>query len=527
MKKECLCYQGLNEDYFELLLEKFRSGQKGLDFEHAHPVSIASEELLKELPYVNYEDLKKEGDELFKLAKTATLWLKKMQAGVGSSITRTTYLARKNGLDPKKVKLGCKGTDLFAEIDEKDVSIAELQLLQAIHDAEQGSYSKVVMQDVVSEETTCSIRELWKRHCFFEPKKTYGEVFNSVKLSRFEEICQNHQPTIDVNGKLSTKRTNPGGHALIGISALRACFKEEERPSKDITGLIGVVGNGEDLGSSPDPLMVGWMIKNRVPVAMITTQKTELDMKGGQIALVRDEKGLVYVTIIEKAQAEQAGKLELFESLGLRPDDRPAFFNTNTAIFNYQALTPLVEELISKIGEKEFMKAVSPDLIKNAKKQIDSDGVERTYLQLEGAMGSVLLNFDKLCRKVTGRKAVHFVNVEKKNRTKFFTPIKTAFDFLLQFHSDVFDLNAHSMRLENKHISGMLPAVTLKDKYYDDVENVLSSFKDTKMAHLEKLYIQGKVRFLGAELIGDIEIVNTKDDIYDIQGQIKNKKLRR
>ncbi len=527
MKKECLCYQGLNEDYFELLLDKFRSGKKGLDFEHADPVSIASQELLRELPYVNYEDLKKNGPELLKLAKTTTLWLKKMQAGVGSSITRTSYLSRKKGADAKKIKLGCKGTDLFAEINGKDVSIAELQLLQAIHDAEQGFYSMVIMQDVVSEETTCSIKELWKRHCFFETRKTYEEVFNGLKLSRFEEICQNHQPTIDANGELSKKRTNPGGHALVGISALRASYKEAERPVKDVAGLVGVVGNGEDLGSSPDPLMVGWMVKNKVPAVMITTEKTELDMKGGQIALVKDKSDLVYVTIIEKAQAEQAGKLELFESLGLRQGDRPAFFNTNTAIFNYQALTPLVEELVNKMGEKEFMKAVSPDLIKNAKKQIDSDGIERTYIQLEGAMGSVLLNFDRLCRQRLGKKAVHFINVEKKNRTKFFTPIKTAFDFLLQFHSDVFELNVHSMRLENKHISGMLPAVTLKDKYYDDVENVLSSFKGTKMAHLEKLYIQGKVRFLGAELIGDIEIVNTKDDIYDIQGQLKNKKLRR
>ncbi len=528
MKKDCLCYQGLNEDYFDLLLEKHRVGQKGIDFKHIHPVSVASTELLKELPFSNYEELKKNKEEFFALAKDTTLWLKKMQAGVGSSISRTTYLAKKKQIALDEVRLGCKGTDLFAEIDGKDVSIAELQLLQAIYDAEQGFYSKVVMQDIVSNETMHSIRDLWNLKCFFEPNKTYEDVFsNNKKLGKFGEICQKHQSTIDAEGNLSNKRTSPGGHALIGVSAIRACYKEQERPSKDVNGLIGVVGNGEDLSSSPDPLIVGWMLNNKVPITMITTEKTELDMKGGQIALVDDGVNPIYITIVEKAQAENAGKLELFEQMGLREGDRPAFFNTNTAVFNYQELTPIVNELIQKMGEKEFMKAISPDLIRNSKKQIDNDGVERTYIQLEGAMGSVLLNLDKLCRKELGRKVVYFLNVEKKNRTKFFTPIKTAFDFFLQFHSDAFSLDVQSMRLVNNHVSGVLPAVVLKDKYYDDVDNVLSSFSGAKMAHLEKLYIQGKARLCGAELVGDVEIVNTKNDIYDIQGRVENKKIRR
>ena len=65
MKKDCLCYQGLNEDYFDLLLEKHRVGQKGIDFKHIHPVSVASTELLKELPISNYEELKNNKDEFF------------------------------------------------------------------------------------------------------------------------------------------------------------------------------------------------------------------------------------------------------------------------------------------------------------------------------------------------------------------------------------------------------------------------------------------------------------------------------
>ena len=500
----------LNQSYFDLLYEKYKTATQESNLVigvTAHPVSIASETLLKELPFAEYDSLKKQKDELCLISKSAKLWIKKMQAGVGSSISRSTYLARKKGLPLDSVKLGCKGTDLFAELDGKDVSIAELQLLQAIIDAENGLYSKVIVHDVVSDETLCAVRELWKTPCFFNTKKTYEKIFKEdPKLEKYGELCQKHQPTINDKGELSTNRTNPGGHGIIGFASLRAGYIDDERPAGDTKGLVGVVGNGEDLGSSPDPLITGWMIKNNVPIAMITTEKTELDMKGGQIALVKDETGFVYVTIIEKAQAEHAGQLELFESLGLRPQDRPAFFNTNTAMFNYEILTPLVKKLVADMGEHEFMKQVSPDLIKNVKTQVDKDGVKRQYTQLEGAMGSCLLNFDKLCRKELGRPAVHFLNVEKKSRTRFFNPIKTAFDFFLQFHSDVFKLDTKDMRLLNTREDGFLPSVVLKDSFYDDVDNVLLSFKGVKMRRLKSLVIEGKVNLCGKELDGDVKI---------------------
>ncbi len=500
----------LNQSYFDLLYEKHKTVTQESNLiigVTAYPVSIASETLLKELPFAEYESLKKQKDELCLIAKSAKLWIKKMQAGVGSSVSRSTYLARKKGIPLEAVRLGCKGTDLFAELDGKDVSIAEIQLLQAIIDAENGFYSKVIVYDIVSEETLCSVKNLWNSPCFFNTKKTYEKTFqDNPKLEKYGEFCQKHQPTIDDKGKLSTNRTNPGGHGIIGFASLRAAYIDDERPAGDTKGLIGVVGNGEDLGSSPDPLITGWMIKNNVPIAMITTEKTELDMKGGQIALVKDETGFVYVTIIEKAQAEQVGQLELFELLGLRPQDRLAFFNTNTALFNYEILVPLIKKLIAEMGEQEFTKQVSPDLIRNVKTQVDSDGVKRQYVQLEGAMGSCLLNFDKLCRKKLGRSAVHFLNVEKKSRTRFFNPIKTAFDFFLQFHSDVFKLDTKDMRLLNTRDDGFLPSVTLKDSFYDDVENVLLSFKGVKMRKLKSLVVEGKVNLCGVELDGDVKI---------------------
>ncbi len=63
--------------------------------------------------------------------------LKKMQAGTGSSIHRNKYLAYHFGIDEKDVEIGAKGTDLFVKLKSGDiVSLAEIQILQAISDAE-------------------------------------------------------------------------------------------------------------------------------------------------------------------------------------------------------------------------------------------------------------------------------------------------------------------------------------------------------------------------------------------------------
>jgi hypothetical protein len=81
--------------------------------------------------------------------------------------------------------------------------------------------------------------------------------------------------------------------------------------------------------------------------ATITASDWTLDNWGGTL-LACPKDGPIYVTIIEKAQAEIAGQLELFEKLGLRRGDNKAFFNTNMALFNYQLLVPKINKLVKK-----------------------------------------------------------------------------------------------------------------------------------------------------------------------------------
>ncbi len=528
---------GTSHKYFLSLYSKYKDPRAKTPMcigENVYPTAIADKELMKHLPYVEYEEIFKEKEELYKHALRARLWIKKMQAGTGSSMTRDTYLSELLNVPKEKIKIGAKGTDLFIEVKDKRysgvkkyISLAEVQMLQSIVDSLKCIYSEIIFHDVVSVETKASVNAIWDTPCLFDPSKTYFEYIKSTKgLMRFKESVQTYQQTVDEKGLLSSNRTNPGGHGFIAVEALCAAYLKNELPENNHKHLIGVVGNGEDLGSTPDAVIFGWMLKEQVPIVMITTDKTELDMKGGQISLVKDNEG-VHVTIIEKAQAEACGQLELFEKIGLRKEDKRSFFNTNVAVFNYEVLVPLIKGLVEEVGEQEFINIISPDLIQNAKKQKDKDGVVRTYIQLEGAMASSLLNLDKFWREHYGKPIVHFVNVGKQNRTRFFSPVKTAFDFFIQFHSDRFVLDMETMRLVDKR-KGSLPLIELKGEYYNDVKNVLECFNGVSTIDLDELNIEGRVNLSGVRLAGKVEIINKSDNIVDLSKvkELKNDSRR-
>ncbi len=514
-----------NLRYFLALYSKYKNpaSKKALVIgDGVFPTAIATKELMKELPYVEYEQLLGDKDHYFQQALRTRLWIKKMQGGTGSSIMREAYLAEILKLPKEKIKIGAKGTDLFVELKDKKyssikqhVSIAELQILQSIVDSKKGLYSEIIFHDVVSIETRDAVNAIWQTPCLFDPSKTYMEYIKSTKgLMRFKESLQEHQQTIDENGTLSSNRTSPGGHGFIAVDSLSAAYLKGGLPDNDPANLLGVVGNGEDLGSTPDPVILGWMLENNIPIVMITTDKTELDMKGGQISLVKDTSG-THVTIIEKAQAQAAGQLELFEELGLRKGDNRSFFNTNVAVLNYDVLAPLIRKLVKEVGEEEFLKIITPDLIQNVKEQKDKDGVVRKYIQLEGAMASSLLNLDKFWRERYNQPIVHFVNVGRGNRTRFFSPVKTAFDFFVQFHSDRFVLDTDTMRLVDNR-RGSLPLIELKDVYYNDVNNVLDCFEGVSTIELDYLFIEGKVRMKGFKLKGKVEIINHSGKIVNL-----------
>ncbi|WP_419168966.1 UTP--glucose-1-phosphate uridylyltransferase [Halobacteriovorax sp.] len=372
-------------EYFEGLLSQLNEKKEQLRIATpendtgVYPTAIAPRELMRrELPFYSYEDIKQRYST--KEIVDCTLWLRKMHGGLGSSLDRSEYLKKYGRTTP-----GSKSTDLYIETKEfGDISLAEAQIIQA--SKKTSSFKKVVLQDLVNNDVKPILDKMWEKHSHLL----------SENFSRLESVVQQKLPTIK-DGKLSTERLAPAGHGIFGYEVFKG-----PRPCGD--NIVACIGNGEDLSSTPDRAIVNWMLTENIPVVMVTTTKTDRDMKGGQIAL-KVEGDKTFLTIVEKAQAEQAGQLDYFEKLGLREEDDDAFFNTNLVLINFSAL-----------GNYEI---TLPDLIKNQKGE---------FVQLEGAMGSVLLNSDRLAR-AQGKKLVHILNVNKENRAKFFNPIKKMNDF--------------------------------------------------------------------------------------------------
>lgn len=384
-----------NRMYFEALLKSFQENAKKDIKIHQPEKNIHSEVIPfaildpAKLPVIqDYAGLKDVSPKL----KDFKLTIIKMHAGLGTSVKRKEYLKEIAGRD----KLGSKGTDLFIEVEGKNTSIADLQLKQIKILNDSKTFQQVTLQNLVNEETADEVNKL-----------------RSPLIK--ENILQLKVPTID-EGEVSTERLAPAGHAFLGFSLLLDLFKQDS-----VQDEIVVIGNGEDLNSTPDAKVFSWMVEKKIPICMITTTKLEKDKKGGQISKV---VGSVYeyVTIIEKAQAEKAGQLEYFSELGLRPGDERSLFNTNIVVINKKILKERLESL--QISEEKFLEIITPDLIKNIKPQDGKD-----FIQLEGAIGSTILNLDQFFRLQSGQEVVAFLNLDPKARENFFIPLKTMDDF--------------------------------------------------------------------------------------------------
>lgn len=491
------------------------------------PTAVAPKTWMRHLPHVSYKTLLENSHEYAQVAQTATLWVKKTQAGGGTSILRKKYLSEVLNLPIEKTKLGAKGTDLYATLPppfEKGITpLAEIQILQSLLDIQNKRFNQIYYQDIVSHETQSEVQRLWKKPCLLKPSSTYENISDSFSgFKHAGETVQALVPTINEKESLSLNRLSPGGHAFFAVEALWAAL-ENTRPITTSGGpLISVIGNGEDLGSTPDPSMVGWMVKHQVAIVMITTEKTEVDLKGGQIALEKNAgENFTSVCLIEQAQAKEMGQLELFEKLGLeiKKPGQMALFNTNVALFNYETLVPKMKTLFEKVGMTEFLKIISPTLISNKKSQKDEDGVYRTYDQLEGAMGSVLLNLDRAWRRQFNEPIVSFINVEREYRAQFFSPVKTAFDFFMQFYSDRFSFDPDTLRLKN-HRPGSLPGVILSSpadpEFYSEVHNILRVFKNVSIKKLDSLKVTGVVNLKGLTLQGQVTINYLGTDEFNL-----------
>jgi hypothetical protein len=412
----------LNQVYFDTLFEKFLKNEQVTLVLHQPEkninsnvicIPIASEEDLEAIEIKNYEELNLVNTEACSKFEYTLI---KMQAGLGSSVLRSDLIQKIE----KRTELGAKGTDLYFKINNEFNSISAIQLLQANALSEKKIYKKINYKNLVNDETKEAVT------------KSIEKVILGPLCELQAEYFQRKMPTIDEGGELTTERMAPAGHGFIGYCEILDTF------NSPLSHEVVAIGNGEDLSSTPDEKIVSWVIENNIPITMLTTTKTSLDKKGGQISIVKGEQD--YITIVEKAQAEVSGQLEYFESLGLRDGDKESLFNTNIVLINKKALKEKFNEYLPQLDSLSFIKQFSPDVIQNIKTQND-----KSYIQLESALGSVVLNLDKYFRLSHGTALVSFLNLDESNRRRFFMPIKKREDYDLLF--DKYEIDETSFQL--------------------------------------------------------------------------------
>ena len=430
----------LNKEYFTALYQKYTenssSSSSSLELKlHCPeegiespvvPFAIAGREDLLDVSIGHYKDITVKHE----LIKNLSLKIMKMHAGLGSSVERFEHLSEVVG----RTTLGSKGTDLYLKIQGEYRSLAELQYIQMQLIQKQNAIGKISIQSLVNEDTWAIVKDCSEKTSYIDQKKFKDTITEA------SQIFQLKMPTIHENGELTLDRVAPGGHAFLGFYLLSEIFNEEESADEIIT-----IGNGEDLNSVADEKILTWMVEEQVPIAMITTTKLEKDKKGGQISLVKegDQK---YVTIIEKAQAEKADQLAYFEELGLRDSDNLCLFNTNIVVINRSLVKSLFKKYLSDMSFGDFSEVIAPDLIRNVKEQ---DG--KKYTQLEGAIGSLLLNLDKYMRVNFGESCVKFLNLDSVARENFFIPIKKMDDFIQTGQKYIFNETTGRLDLKGSH----------------------------------------------------------------------------
>ncbi len=569
--------QDYDERYLRALYKKSKERKAaGLEIgENFIPSSMMSSDKRKnEMGAVNYSDIANTAYR--KAAKNVVLIGNPMDGGLGSSFLRKEYLletvwpqvkARYSEEKQRKIEqalktdkklalemieLGAKGTDTFFDIElpgfdelgheivvKERVSVTELKFLQALIDKD--AYGNVIIQELVNEDSEGPMDLFLDKTVFLldrvdrrksAEKRTYRELIElseGIELAD-EMIKQGALPTIDkAFGNLTRERTAPGGYGQLGSMALQDALTVKLPEGKT---LIRALYNGDGPNNFITPEVAGYMAKERIPIVMITTEKTSLDMKGGMLGLEILPNGKQKTQIMEKAQAEEADQLDRFQKTGL-PSDDPAkygeagkqFFNTNVAAINYTVLAPFLRDLQNHMKSQgkadEFAKIVTPDLMRKVKKQ---DGKE--FIQLEGAMGSALLNLNgfiqttddvnikALLEKHRLKQLLYIVNFDAKTRNEIFTPVKFAYDFWFYAYSDHFAVNPQTFKVENKR-PGHLPAFDL-DGYYKEVSNCVNSFGHSSTIDLDSLTIRGKVKMVDVILRGTVEIISEYEGVFDL-----------
>ncbi|MFC1592964.1 UTP--glucose-1-phosphate uridylyltransferase [Candidatus Omnitrophota bacterium] len=463
-----------------------------------------------------------------------------LDAGLGSSLKRSRYLKEKFNRDT----LGAKGTDLsfegVLEVNGDDylISVAEMKMLRLIKEVSAGEYNtrKLVFSPIVSEgeePSKPSYDALLVKPFLVDvlagkdTPRTYQDVFDELNIEVKMRFVRNY-PSLDDKTKQPTyARDASGSHGEWGFKFFSESIDHE---STDLPYIIAFY-NGDGTNNSPDRYIVEWILKHNVPLVMLSTTKTGIDKKGGQIGIEFLEDGKVRIRMLERASAISNNQGKLFEEMGLeggKGEKGTQYFNTNIALVNYGLLTAILQDLLKEVfnGDREQLQLLlTPDLIASKKQGKDN----KDYIQLEGPIGTCFLNLhnyfstndDPKVKAILTRhnvdKMLRIVNIDTAHRTRFFTPIKLAVDHWFQVYGDYYRFNQPLWMLEDAVEGRIPPEFNLESSYYADVSNMFDAFGKAEVTYLDSLTIKGHpVKMQNATLRGEVEIINKAASEVDL-----------
>jgi len=222
------------------------------------------------------------------------------------------------------------------------------------------------------------------------------------------------------------------------------------------------VSNADNLGAVMDTSILGYFVSGNLPFLMEVTDRTEMDRKGGHLALTRDRQ----LILRESAQCPGDDRAT-FENIS-----RHKYFNTNNLWLNLEAL----ERMMKKSGNTPVL-----PMIRNSKTVDPRDDNSTPVYHLETAMGSAISIFK-------GSAAV------RVSRSRF-APVKNTSD-LLAVRSDAYQLTS-DYRVVLHPECKQAPLVRLDNNYFKLIDDMESRFPagPPSLRNCESLQVSGDITF--------------------------------
>jgi UTP--glucose-1-phosphate uridylyltransferase len=293
--------------------------------------------------------------------------------------------------------------------------------------------------------------------------ENYEELASDVPF----DFVQHKEPKLLVDGLAPAEWPDdpslewcPPGHGDIYPALLTSGMLEQllERGYR-----YAFMSNSDNLGAVLEPRILAWMASEGIPYVAEVTPRTEADLKGGHIAVLKETGGLV---LRETAQTPD-------EDMGAFTDvDRHADFHVNNLWVDLRALDRLLRERDGVLGLP---------MIVNEKTVDPSDSSSPAVYQLETAMGAAIGVFQ-------GARAV------RVPRSRF-VPVKKTTD-LLVLRSDAYVLG-DGARIELAEGRSDVPLVDLDDDHFKLLRDFDAHFPEgpPSLAEAERLEVAGDVTF--------------------------------